>query len=102
LRELVETLMFTGMSNDRPEIELNERQYRERRGFDGPLASRKHLLLSLVVSLLVAGAAALLAAWQRDLWWLVLAPIPIAMNAGAALAGLWPNFFFGTDPTKDD
>ncbi len=87
------------MSEDRPDIELSREQYRQ--SFDRPLASPKHLRWSLGVFLLLSLGVAAGAAWLQQ-WWMPFCVIPIAMWAGAALAGLWPNMFFGNDPSKDD
>lgn len=91
--------MFPAMSEDRPEIELSREQYRH--AFDRPLASPKHLRWSLVIFLTGAVGLASIAVWL-NVWWMTFAVIPAGMWAGAALAGLWPNFFFGNDPSKDD
>ncbi|HEV2517914.1 MAG TPA: hypothetical protein VGV07_21865 [Devosia sp.] len=89
------------MSEQRPEIELPRHEYR--RAFDRPLASPKHLRIAFAGFLLAAIAGSLFCGLVvPHLWWLQLFVIPIAMYAGATLAGLWPNFFFGNDPSKDD
>lgn len=88
------------MSEERPEIDLPRHEYR--RAFDRPLASPKHLRWSLLIFMALSLAAACAALWFRELWWAVFVPIGPALWAGAALAGLWPNFFFGPDPRKDD
>lgn len=89
------------MSEERPEIDLPRHEYRQ--AFDRPLASPKQLRWSLGIFLFAAVAGALFCGLiVPQLWWLQLFVIPIAMYAGAALAGLWPNFFFGSDPRKDD
>jgi hypothetical protein len=90
--------MFCAMSEDR-EIELTRAEYRQ--AFDRPLASPKHLRWSLRLSFAMAFGVAAVAVWL-DVWWLTFGVIPVAMYAGAALAGLWPNFFFGSDPNKDN
>jgi hypothetical protein len=84
---------------DRPEIDLDRSEYSQ--VFDRPLASPKHLRRSLAIFLSLALGVAAVAIWL-NLWWMTLGVIPVSMWAGAALAGLWPNMFFGTDPSKDD
>ncbi len=87
------------MSDERPQIELDRAQYRQ--AFDRPLASPKHLRWSLAGFLAMAVGVATVAVWL-DVWWLTFGVIPVAMWAGASLAGLWPNMFFGNDASKDD
>lgn len=92
---------FPDMSEQRPEIDLDRSEYT--RAFDRPLASPKHLRWSLLVFLVATIAIALFCGlFASHIWWLPLFIIPSAMYAGAALAGLWPNFFFGNDAWKDD
>lgn len=91
--------MFSGMSEQSQEIDLQPGQYRQ--VFNGPLANPRALRLAVAIFLLASLFSAAVAIWLRDVWWLVLCPIPMAMGAGAGLAGLWPNRVFGNG-SKDD
>lgn len=95
MRAELEALIFHGMSEERPQIDLDRGQYQE--ALTGPLASPKYLRWSLVIFLGAAIVVACIAVWLPQAWWLTFGVIPISMWAGAALAGLVPSMFFGTD-----
>lgn len=87
------------MSEERPQIDLDRSEYV--RTFDRPLASPKHLWISFAGFFAAAIGVAAVAVWL-DVWWMTFGVIPVAMWAGASLAGLWPNMVFGNDPSRDD
>lgn len=79
------------MASDPPQIDMKRSEYR--RSFNGPLGKPWALALSLAGFLGASVFCASLASWQGGFWW-ALAPIPTAMWAGVALAGLFPREFF--------
>lgn len=81
------------------QIDLQPGEYRQ--AFNGPLANPRALLAAAAIFLVAALVAACTALWVKEAWWLVFCPIPMAMSAGAALAGLWPDRVFGNGSKKD-
>lgn len=77
---------------ERPEIELDRSDFRQ--VHKGPLANPRDLWFSVAVWMTGAVLAAF-AGWQLGGFWAALLPIPPAIWAGAAIAGLVPDWFFG-------
>lgn len=88
--------MFRGMSEP-PELELDRSAFRQ--VFNGPLANPKHLRIGLVF-FLAASALCAWGAWWIGAFWAAFLPIPCAVMAGIALAGLEPGFWFREPPNN--
>ena len=80
--------------SERPQIELEREAFRS--AYDRPLTNPRHLWGGLIVGLVGAVLAAF-AGWQIGGFWASLMPIPCAMFAGIAWAGLEPGFWFPSD-----
>ncbi|MBN9347077.1 MAG: hypothetical protein J0I48_12895 [Devosia sp.] len=78
--------------HEAPLIEAKPDEYRQ--VFTRPLDNPRVLLASLAFFAVAAVGSAAVAAWQGGFWW-ALVPIPSAMLAGVAIAGLMPSQFFG-------
>lgn len=88
---------YAGVSTP-PDLELEPDEFRQVP--TKPLGNPRKLRLWVAFFLAVSIACAGIAAWQGG-FWVALTPIPAAMWAGAALAGLWPRWFFGKGDDDD-
>jgi hypothetical protein len=75
-------------------VQLDRTKYRP--VLTGPLAKPSHLWWTAVVGIAVAVSAAMVNSWAGT-WITALLPIPFAVMAGIALAGLRPGFWFRYD-----
>lgn len=74
------------------DLELEPTEFRQ--VFDRPLGKPVELRRALALWLAITLASAAIAGWIGGFWSPFLV-IPSSLWAGAALAGLWPRWFFG-------
>ena len=79
-----------------PQLELEPDEFRHVP--NKPLATPKDLWRGLVIFLFGAAVCAV-TAWKLAALWAAFLPIPLAVWAGIALAGLFPRYFFGKADT---